>query len=142
MCMLSLTHMGRIYQMTEQRCTIPGFDRLTKQQMFNMAAKHLLSTRAKSFYNGSCTYSGLGCAASVFLKEETREKLDFEGSWSDLVHAKFASKHNETFVNVLQVAHDGAAWLDDGFLEDWKERMKTVAQNYNLDASILEESHD
>lgn len=145
MCMLSLTQLRRIYQMTTKTTfTIPGFNRLTKQQMFNMAGKHLLSTGQKAYSRGTCTYSGSGCAASVFLQEDARGRLDGEGSWNDLVHANFVSKHNHPFINELQVAHDSTPshFGSEQFMREWKEEMLKIAHRYNLDASFLEETHD
>ena len=122
--------------------TIDGFDQLSQQQMFDMSAKHILATREKS-YNGMtrfCTYSGIGCGASVFLNEGAKTSADVRGAWCDLVTAKLVSPHNSNFVNFLQEAHDSASV--DNFMNEWKTAMFVLGNEYGLDVSILNEAKD
>ena len=123
--------------------TIDDFENLTKQQMFDMAAKHILTTKKKSVSeHGACLYSGSGCAASVFIKPEFRKTADdldsLDGTgWSHLVCENLVPDHLPKFVVDLQVAHDCS---DSGpnFLTDYVQRMCVVAARYKLDSSILD----
>lgn len=123
------------------KCTIKGFEKLTKQQMFDMTAAHILSTGIKSENANGCQYAGSGCAASVFIKPELREACDAVGYWGDLVslnRAKMmmtAPAHEKNFVSQLQTAHDTAS--PENFLADWKAKMLTLACTHELDASIF-----
>ena len=123
--------------------TIDGFENLTKQQMFDMAAKHILTTKKKSVSeHGTCLYSGSGCAASVFIKPEfrkTADDFDYDSGtgWATLAGEGLAPDHLTRFVVDLQVAHDGP---NDGpnFLYEYVSRMSVIAEQNGLDSSILE----
>lgn len=128
--------------------TIPNFESLSEQEMFDMAARHLLTTRIPSITwggdDGVCTYSNSGCAASVFLRPECRSIADGSGTWESLVSRGEAPPHRDTFVRLLQLAHDETACKTvdclDLWLPIWKERMRRIAEQHQLDASILEEA--
>jgi hypothetical protein len=117
---------------------IDGFENLSQQQMFDISAAHLLQTGQKSYSeeNEACSYSGSGCAAAPFLKEEFRKVADNKGIWSNLVYFKNVPENHSYFVEKLQHAHDRANGF--GFLEDWKVKMREVATQFELDDSILD----
>jgi hypothetical protein len=116
---------------------IDGFEELSQQQMFDMAAAHLLQTGKRSYCQAiqNCSYAGSGCAAAVFLKEDAREDADDDGSWGNLVFNNRVPKHNSAFVAELQNAHDKSS--DDDFLVTWKPKMLALAERFELDPSIL-----
>lgn len=119
--------------------TIDGFEQLSKQQMFDMAAKHILKTGKQSLkvieYGSGCTYSGSGCAASVFIKPEYHAQADDCGPWRILVKNGNASTHEKDFIQELQYAHDRA--LPDIFMFDWRGRMRVLAHDYQLNDEVL-----
>ena len=50
---------------------IPGFESLTKQQLFDISSAHILKTRTRCVTSsGGCTYRGVGCAAAPFLTKK------------------------------------------------------------------------
>lgn len=119
--------------------TIDGFEQLSKQQMFDMAVTHLARTRQRSsLLSGACTYSGVGCAASVFLKPESRETADKVISvpaWHHLAERGFVPSNYVGFVSELQRCHDGA----DGerFVDSVRGRLFHLAEEHQLDDSKL-----
>jgi hypothetical protein len=134
--------------MSDRLLTIPGFESLSRQELFDISVAHIASTRKASLgtipgeSGDRCVYSGIGCAAAPFLREECREKADTVGSWGILTWEKYAPEVNRDLVKELQNCHD-AAWdknapdPDRTFMLEWKRRMGYVAQNYGLDTTKL-----
>lgn len=137
--------------------TIPGFDTLTEQQVFDMAVSHIATTRQPSISEINvdgvqCAYGGSGCNAAPFLTEEGKRLGDQltetgeGGSWRDLVQKKWASDANMELIIELQIVHDDAAAvaaditgnIDNSiFLNAYKERMVRIADKRNLNISAL-----
>jgi len=117
--------------------TIPGFTGLSIQQLFDLSARHILTTRKRSTNDEGCTYSGCGCAAAPFLDPNERLYADSYGSWPGLVCEGLAPDHHASFIHKLQMCHDGAH-NDATFMKDWAAEMRTLADRYKLDASILD----
>jgi hypothetical protein len=132
---------------------IDGFDKLTKQQLFDISRKHLEGTGQCSVrtHDGLCVYSGTGCGAAPFIKPEHRRDADRYGSWRSLIKQEgFASTHESNFVVALQRAHDSAAltareskYIDDGSRNDywrqlWWQNMVLIGLAVDLDISGLE----
>jgi hypothetical protein len=116
---------------------IDGFEQLSAQQMFDMTVEHIQKTRRRSHKaHYGCSYSGSGCAASVFLKPEFHEAADPLGAWSGLARDGKVPEHELDFVKELQKAHDFSS--DDEFMEQWNYRMRDIAEGYGLDTSQLE----
>ena len=118
--------------------TIDGFESLTKQQMFDMSAKHVLANGRRSTNDGGCIYSGIGCAAAPFIKLEYREDADRAeagSGWSFLHDADLVPGHNSGLVAAMQECHDSAH--SACFVGDFKKRMLEVAEWYNLSADVL-----
>jgi hypothetical protein len=118
--------------------TIDGFDQLSRQQIFDMAVEHIQKTRTKSTKDDSaaCLYAGIGCAASVFLKPESRAMMDRSGDWKSLVSRKGVPDHEAHLIAQLQDAHDSADACN--FMTHWSINMHRVADNNNLDTAKLE----
>ena len=128
--------------------TIDGFETLTRQQLFDMSASHIMTQGKPGMAStGNCSYSQ-GCAASVFIKPELIAEADSGGSWDDLEREEYVPETNSDFVNKLQLAHDRAALAalaslrDDssdlgGFMADWSQRMRDIAKVYNLNTEAL-----
>ena len=124
-----------------QPYSIEGFDSLSRQQLFDMSAAHILSTKRKSCYEDApkCFYSGSGCGAAVFIKPEGREVCDnsINGTWEGLASDGLVSSHEAEFVQKLQWAHDDASSSPEDFLDSWKTRMRGVAAEYRLADGVL-----
>lgn len=119
--------------------TIPEFTSLSRQQMFDMAVKHIGSTGEKSFGTRGCLYSGSGCNAAPLLTEEGRYEADRTmGSWASVVEQKGAPSHEFDFIDRLQKAHDTASPSPDDFKTSYKSGMKTLAYRYGLDTTELD----
>lgn len=120
---------------------IDGFEKLTKQQLFDMSAHHIQSTGVKSVEkpdSNICIYGGTGCAAAPFIKPEYREGI--KGFWPPVMyqgrHHEFAMpEHEAAFVQALQGCHDGAH--KSGFMENWKQKMRNLAYKHGLSTAAL-----
>jgi len=57
---------------------------MTRQEAFDKAARHLLSTGKKSADSISCTYSGSGCAIRPFIPdgEDPKNGTAMGPSWT------------------------------------------------------------
>ena len=125
--------------------TIDGFESLTKQQMFDISAKHILSTGKCSLNSaGTCSYAGSGCAAAPFIKPEYRKEADTYNtndagtSWGDLVKGGYAPEHEQKFVTELQLSHDShASAYAPQFLDNYRYDMKYLGKEHGLDISVL-----
>lgn len=127
--------------------TIEGFESLTKQQIADMAVKHIGSTGVKSVrvsvdpdIADQCVYSGSGCNAAVFLKEEHRAKMDdLHGGtgWQYLVRDGYVPTHECAFITELQSAHDSCS--EGGhFKSDYDANMRKLYREYELDTTELD----
>ena len=127
--------------MITEKWTIDGFEKLSKQELFDMSVAHIGTTRRKSLSvtGTSCTYGGSGCAAAPFLKPEYREKADGEArgtGWGTLAFGKLVSDHEAQFVRRLQGCHDYA--IADNFIHEWKEQMTDLAAMFGLSTEKLD----
>lgn len=134
--------------------TIDGLESMTQQQIFDLSAKHIMATQQKSVSdNGLCVYSGIGCAASVFLKDdEARQYCDAlnpdaaegkpscESGWESLVRLKLAPLEHAGLITSLQITHDSAKTGEE-FLDSWKKKMLEIAKRHHLDNSILDQAN-
>lgn len=120
----------------QKRYVIDGFESLTPQQCFDIAAKHVLSTGVKCMTRDRvCTYTGVGCAAAPFLTEEGRNTI--VGSWSTVVSRWEQPDTNESIIQEVQICHDGSRDGPD-FLQDFKKAMICVADNYSLSPAVFD----
>jgi hypothetical protein len=135
---------------------IAGFASMSKQQLFDMAAKHVLangkpSVEVQSDGYGVCCYSGIGCAAAPFIAPEWRNYS--RGGWSHVAYEANCD-HEKFFIKELQKCHDGAAgastrnhstlqytWIENpDFIEDYKTAMRQVAADYKLNTEVLDKN--
>lgn len=126
--------------------TIDDFEQLTLQQLFDISAKHILSTGKKSFVKrqlgesgSSCTYSGSGCAAAPFIRPECREEADknTDGtSWAMLRHSRLVPEKHTSLVSDLQSCHDNNS-EGTSFITDWKLSMTNIARKWDLNTDVL-----
>lgn len=122
--------------------TIPNFTNMTKQELFDMSARHILTTRqASRNADGACIYGGSGCGAAPFLREEVHADADkYTTSWGQLRYKEVVPEHECEFVSSLQRAHDQAACWTDSFVNRWKESMVRVAAAHKLSTDVID--HD
>lgn len=123
--------------------TIPGFESLTAQQVFDLSVAHIASTRTKSLdptdSDRRCIYSGSGCAAAPFLREECRKEADdaTRGGWRILMSKGLVPGNNDELITLLQNAHDRTQ-DDQPFMPQWKAHMIQVAGYYELSTTELD----
>jgi hypothetical protein len=107
---------------------IPNFTDLTRNQIIEMSVRHVRGNGRPSLdADRSCSYKGIGCAASPFLTEYGREHAT--GSWMCLADGK-VPKHEMHTVQALQDAHDHAA---GGYINENPSLFQRV-----YDAQLLE----
>lgn len=109
--------------------TIDGFESLTAQEVFDIAAGHLLKQMKRSENGEGCRYrgkSGLMCAAGPFLKDECTEKCE-GNSWFGLTDDGLVPNANSVLISELQMVHDVT------FPSDWPSRLEALAKRYNLE---------
>lgn len=116
---------------------IPGFKKLSKQRIFNMAVAHIAVTRKRSTRDGGCVYGESGCNASPLLTPDGRERADGIGSWEYLVETGMVPGNNAVFIEELQEAHDSVNEMKE-FMPAWKENMGSLAARWNLSTSTLD----
>jgi hypothetical protein len=118
--------------------TIPGFKKMSKQRIFNLAVAQIAKTRVPSLNKeGNCAYAGSGCNAAPLIQPSKRTAMDKLGSWDELVDKGYAPANNADFIEQLQAAHDRASNHGSAFMEIWKDKMYTLANKYNLSVSTL-----
>lgn len=131
---------------------IPGFESLTKQQIFDMAAKHVLKNGEPSVNSGGyCSYAGIGCAAAPFLTPTARERL--VGSWGSLLSERGRGNdtvpyHEHILISQTQECHDslatglyGHTLVGEEFIQEFKVHMRHVATSHGLNTFVLDETH-
>lgn len=104
---------------------------MTAQEVFDVAATHLLEQGVRSVNNHVCRYEGgsVCCAAAPFIKNYTS---DMENStYPALVTQHGQPDAHETLVAQLQMIHD------NGEIEEWKEELLRLAEKNNLSPDVL-----
>ena len=129
--------------MTQQSAyaTIPGFEEMSAQDIFNLSASHLLKQRKRCESDEeTCLYrkDGMACAAGVFLTDEGAKKADSYAdkgggglAWDAVVAAGLAPDHHTRLILDLQGVHDGS---DDPEL--WRDQLHKLAAEYQLNSDV------
>ena len=131
--------------------TIEGFETLSKQQLFDMSASHIMA-QGRAGWDSKlhvCRYKA-GCAASIFIQPEWAETADNTGgSWDAMARINLVPLHEMELVTSLQQLHDKAANAahhttvdgvvmdDDAFMVRWTHDMREFANANNLNADVL-----
>lgn len=106
-----------------------------KQEIFDKVSEHLLKQSRRSMNErGCCLYRGLDntmCAIGCLIPDEYyNSKLESNSIEYNCSNDEFIGKLFETtklsFLTSLQVVHD----FSD--IEDWKEELNSVAEEFNL----------
>jgi hypothetical protein len=127
----------------------------TRQQAFDMAAKHLISTGKPSVDEGrfqGCIYSGSGCAMRPFLGNDLKrlKELDNQGGL-DSVNKDLLPKYvvsDFEFYTAIQLCHDtpvicfkndddDANALNQQWRVEWRQEMFKVANKYGLNTHVF-----
>lgn len=123
--------------------TIPGFEEMTAQQIYDMSASHLLKQNEKSVTRSdggeTCQYrSGkLMCAAGVFLTDKGANRADnmydseTGAAWDEVVRARIAPDTHKELVRHLQEVHD---YYD---LRQWPKKLIDLAKYYDLNDDVV-----
>jgi hypothetical protein len=128
---------------------------MTKQEIFDKVAAHLLTQRRQSVNDcsGACVYrspEGLKCAAGCLIPDDDPALVTHnKAAWVALPYStrkrvlgdlvQYADDDRERLISRLQRVHD--------FEESWKEglvkrRLTLVAKDFSLDHSILNNYED
>jgi hypothetical protein len=125
---------------------------MTKQEMFDTVARHLLTQNErseeirKSTVDGTlipfCSYRGMGglkCAIGVLIPDEIyRPEMENNGAYSLLEQFPELAAYipDEDLAHALQYVHDKYQ------VSDWKMELINVAATHQLDASVVQEFPD
>lgn len=134
--------------MTNKFVTRAGFAKMTKQEIFDAAATHVLkngkpSVRVGATNDVACQYGGIGCAASPFLLPSKRDAMDARSiSWLSMKCEGLVPDHFAEFVLEIQRCHDNPVTLDSqlsdlDFIAEFKASMRQIAVESGLDSSVL-----
>lgn len=114
---------------------------MTLQEIFDTVAQHLLTQREKSKIDAVCMYRGLNglkCAIGALIPDSAyREHI--EGAQVDelpreiIKAAGLLDKEGVALALDLQDCHDNI------YPEDWSERLRDVAANWDLSPAIVDE---
>lgn len=117
--------------------TIPGFESMTAQEVFDMSARHVLANGRPSMDGDNCVYYGIGCAAAVFIREDSRTLPMKTATWNRVVSDGLAPDHNKQLIRELQYAHD-SSHDSTKFVESFTDYLRWIARDYGLSAAVLE----
>jgi hypothetical protein len=119
----------------------PKSHMMSKQEMFNVSAKHIIAQGKRSYVAGhGCLYrspDGCMCGFGPFIPDD-KYTFALEGKSAKGVIQTLGLDLDPDLADCLQKCHDGTR--DDIFISDYKRRMRLLARNYGLDASVLEDA--
>ena len=114
---------------------------LTKQQVFDRVAQHLLAQMEKSEADGCCLYRGPGglkCAIGCLIPDECYRDDMEQISAEDLnrrfpveMHKAGLARINVEFLLRLQEVHDWAP------TKEWHDRLWTLAGEFRVKRTVL-----
>ena len=108
---------------------------MTEQEVFNIAAEHLILQNKKSeLAEGVCVYDGgdVCCAAAPFIRNYKSSMEEKE--WSS--HTVNPENLHRRLIGSLQQIHDNS------LVEDWRDKLTLLANKRNLELpEILKGEH-
>ena len=122
--------------------TLKTLPQATAQEVFEQAARHMLTQNAvsKNVNGNGCAYrgvDGLRCAAGCFISDdEYKPEMDKIGKtiigmgWHEMVKEGFAPSKHEKLIHELQAIHD---------TEDvcfWIQRLEFLAVKFDLEFNL------
>jgi len=117
----------------------------TEQQVFDQAARHMLTQNAKaSAWSGGCQYrlllddgTVLKCAVGCLIADnEYGSKIEGELYGSNGFNEFFGFEDEAPHVELLKRLQN---LHDNSFVNLWKEKLKQIATDFNLNTDILKE---
>lgn len=131
------------------KITLATLAAATEQQVFDQAARHLLTQKVRSVRlqpDGEntpvyCAYrgdGGLACAAGCFIGDDEYDE-QFEGTNWDEVAARTGYHAHTELIGQLQDAHDrGMSELED-LMSVLPNRLRNVASTFGLSYVVVDE---
>ena len=116
---------------------------MTKQEIFDKVARHLLVQNAQSmFANDSnlCTYRGGGgrmCAVGCLIPDELYHE-GLEGMGVFQVQGTLEAALGPVDVTGLDMLHDLQTLHDQECPEDWPEGLREIAVSYGLSSQVVD----
>ena len=113
---------------------------MTLQEIFDKAARHLLTQMEKSLIGDSCAYramDGLKCVVGAFIPDD-KYNTQLEGRSSDtevicsILGIDVASEESRLF-KALQLTHDIYEPIE------WKKELNLIANDWSLSSKVLGE---
>lgn len=118
--------------------TLKTLHQATAQEVFDQAAKHLLTQNRKCLNSdGACKYrlissngEVLKCAAGCFIGDDEYDE-SFEGdSWDSLIYRKHVNNMHSYLISSLQGIHDSCS------VESWESHLSRLAEKLGLQFNI------
>jgi hypothetical protein len=124
--------------------TLKTLPQATAQQVFDQVASHLLTQNAKSIAknphsddpgNTYCVYkspNNLACAAGCLIATDEYKEVWEEVAWDRLVKDYNVPDTHQDLISKLQMVHDSRD------VEKWPGELRSIANAFGLDASIVD----
>lgn len=123
---------------------------MTLQEIFDKAARHLLTQKERSMIGPTlCAYrgpDGKKCAVGIFIPDEKYDPGMEQRNLSSLIVQFPDAIEGVEFINGSRFLNEKGQILtdlqethDDVDPEHWKESLAKLAAYYHLDASVLDE---
>ncbi|GED41218.1 hypothetical protein [Cobetia marina] len=127
--------------------TLSTLPQATEQEVFDQVARHLLTQQRVSYSpsNDMCAYrSPFGACAAGCLLADDEYSPDMEGkAWDQLTLSGRVPNEHVNLISVLQTVHDEGHDLMDqvpsNVFSEWRHRLEEVAEEFDLDTTVLEE---
>lgn len=111
---------------------------MTKQEIFDTVAKHLLTQMERSESRKGCLYrgpNGLKCAVGVLIKDEFYSE-ELEYATADVSEVMAALEKSGVFYDEIMI--DLQILHDEFYPVVWKASLNKVAERNNLSPAVLE----
>ena len=112
---------------------------MTKQEIFDRVARHLLTQKKHAMVNDACVYrtpDGLKCAIGCLIPNElyTPEIEGYSATKCQVVHVLLKVGIScIAFLNELQIVHDTYD------VDDWAPQLRRVAVKQKLSYAVIDE---
>lgn len=124
---------------------------MTPQEIFDTAARGIIAQGGASVLpGGECQYrgpNGRKCAAGHLLPDKRYDPYHeggcaasvpfFKGHPHIRLIAAMQKAHDESVLNPDRADDDGCLETDEGFLEAWAEKMRSIAYRFELNTEAL-----
>lgn len=114
--------------------TLKNLKKVSKQQVFDQVAEHLLKQNKASDIGGVCAYRGprgLKCAAGCLIADDEYNPSWEQKGWNMLVTNGEVPSAHKTLIRDLQTIHD--EYNED----EWRKQLFVLADGYKLHTKAL-----